>query len=668
MTVTHPFAEGYGLRVDSQYLRLAPDREHELRYYFQDSLALRQDNQGSTLEHILEVGYPAGWTDFSGGEGYDWDPPAIPSQVQGRNVETSFWDSMNFNVARPEPGQPYLLQLAKEGIAFGASLTAPVAMATSTDYVYITDGQDVKRYPDWSTTTPQTTYTDPTTDLVAIAAAPNNAVMVVDDAGDVWYKSSAGTTFSRIYDSTAHGDIAAGVWYIKARWIVFTWEGGQGQLAEMPVTGGAIASNVFDTMAAEVWSMVSSGPAVVAAVSDGTIRTYTADNATASSGQTLVSKDRFQLPYGEVPYLVGDNAGTLGILTAAQESGVSTFTVRMYQAQVLDARYDYSVGQVQLRREWGGATVTYSVTARMAATRDELLWTVKESDGDEYLWRFDIVTGGLSRLSDLGSTSMTFQIGTFDGRWAAIQGTNVLIKSDLYQSTGYLITPNITFGLNTDIAWMSHVFASEFQVGSGAVVELYYSTDPAAITDRDHASWVRIRRIHAAQSGSTYGEQVFPSLRSRTLTLKIEGYASADQTSTPKVSRTAVRGLPTHRDFVVEAPINVSDYVEVPMRRPLRVPGKGETTHQMLLGLVGTNVDIEVYRPNVQFRGIVHKLMEPVSYMTHRGSPSRMAMVQFLGSLIVGGSSTYNAPTGNEGLGIGLLGVARIGIGDSGVQ
>lgn len=667
MPVSAPFAEGYGLRVDDQYLRLAPGHEHELRYFFQDSLALRQDDSGSTIEHILEVGYPAGWTDFSGGEGYDWDPPAVKDSVGDRNIETSFWDSENMNVSRPEPGEPYLLKLAREGIMFGASLTAPVAMDTSSDYVYVTDGQDVKRFPDWSTTIPETTYTDPTTDLLAIAAAPNNAVMVVDDAGDIWYKTPTGSTFAKIYDSSTDGDNAVAVWYVKARWVVFTFEAGVGQLAEMPVTGGAIASNVFDTMAAPVHSVVSSGPAIAAAVGDGTIRTYTADNANAAAGQTMVPKDRFQLPYGEVPYLLGDNAGILGILTAAQESGVTTNTVRFYQAEVLDARYDYSVGQVQLRREWTGAMVSFSPVAKMAATRDELLWTVEENDGNTYLWRFDVVTGGLSRLTDLGSTALTFQVGAFDGRWAAIQDTSILIRSDLYQPTGYLITPNITFGLNTDVVWLAHVFASEFQVGSGAVVELYYSLDPAAITDRNHASWNRIRRIHAAQSGSTYGEQVFPGARSRTLTLKIEAYASADQTSTPKISRTAVRGLPAHRDFVVEAPLNISDYVEVPMRRPIRIPGRGETLHQQLLSLVGTNVNIEVFRPNVQFQGIVHKMLEPVAYISPRGSPSKMATVVFLGSLTVGGSSTYNAPTGNEGLGIGLLGVARLGIGDSGV-
>jgi len=671
MAVLKPWAEGYAARVNSSYLRVAPDKENQLRFYTKNSLATRQDDK-STTEAVLDIGDVFARTDYSGGEGYDWDPPEFRQKTSPRSEATSFWDSLNIDVSRPDPGDPYLLRLSHQGATWAGSLTSPVDMGTSTNFIYVTDGATIKRFDDWDTTTPSATYTDPTSTIDAIAVAPNNAVMAVDSTGDVWYKTASGSTFTKIYDSPTDGAAAEGIWYAKERWIVYLSDGVSGELAEMPVTGGAIASHVFDTMDASVWSVVSSGPAIVAAVGNGTVRTYTPDNADATAGQTLVPKGRIDMPFGETPYLLGSNAGVLGILTYVRDASASTHTVRFYQAQVLDARYDYIVGQLQLRREWQECLITPSRLAAMPSSRDELMWTIweQQSGGGRkaMLWRFDIVSGGLSRYTDLGSLDIDLMIGDFDGRFAGIDSAgDVIIKDDLYQSVGWLITPNVTLGLNTDIAWLAHVFAAEFSFGSGAIAELYYSTSPEAILDNADPSWIRIRRIHSTQTGSTSGEQVLENTQSRTIALQIRLYPDVSLTSTPTISRTAIRGMPTHRDWIVEVPVNVSDYIEVPYRQPIRVPGRGSTEHTLLVGLVGQAVDLEVFRPPLQFTGVVDNVAEPIEYITERGSPSKMALIQFRGSLTSSTSLTVPAPTGNEGLGIGLLGVATLGIGESNV-
>lgn len=663
-TVTRPWQQGYIARVSNTYLRSAAAPENELRIYTQDSLAKRSDDEGSVDEIVLEIGNVFARTDWSGGEGYDWDPPTFKDSQ--RDTERSFWDSVNVDVSRPDPGEPYLLRLSRSAEQWGGSVTSPADMSVSNTYVYVTDGTDIKRFTDWDTTTPETTYTDPTWTIVSLAAAPNDAVMAVDTVGDVWYKAPTGSTFTKIYDQTSDGDTAVAVWYVKARWVVFTYESGVGQLAEMPTSGGAIATHVFDTMDAQVYSVVSSGPAIVAAVFDGTLRTYTPDNADSAAGQTLIPKGRTQLPYGESPYLLGDNSDILGILTVAEESGVATKTVRFYQATVLDARFDYTVGQLQLRREWPGVTLTQTPARDMAASRDELMWTLLEGDGTCYLWRLDIVTGGLSRHTTVATSEATMQV-EFDGKWAALVGSDVYIEADTYQNDGYLITPNITLGVNTEIAWLAHVFASEFQVGSGAVAELYYSIVPEAITDPTSENWVRVRRINANQAGQTSAEQPLFSTKSRTIALQIRLYADASGASTPKVSRTAIRGIPTHRDFYVEIPVNISDYIDVPNRQPLHIPGRGQAEHAKLMGLIGAHIELEVYRPELQFNGIVNNILEPVEYVSSRGTPTRMAMIQFLGSLSFGTTLSITAPVGDEVLGIGLLGVARLGVGESSV-
>lgn len=663
-----PFAQGYGARINDEYVRFAINGENDLRIFTRDSLAPRSDDRGSTIENVLDIGYVFGRTDYSGGEGYDWDPPAVDSLDNERIRDTSFWDSRNVDVSGPKPGEPYLLRLSHAAEQWSSSPSNVVDIGVSANFIYITSGTDVKRYLNWSQVTPSATYTGPSTNLVSLAVAPNDSLMAVDTGGDVWYKSPTGSTLTKIYDTPTDGAKAVAVWYVKARWIVFTYESGIGQLAEMPTTGGAIAGNVFDTMDANVWSVIGSGPAIVAAVADGTIRTYTPANADDASSQGLVPKGRTEMPSGEEPYLLGSNADVLGIMTLSREQNETTFSVRFYQAQVLDARFDYSVGQIQMRREWESVLVSPTYTRAMPASRDELFWTVFEPviEGGRrsMLWRFDVVTGGLSRHSDLGATSVEMQIGSFDGRFAGIAANTIVIESELYQDEGYLITPNITFGLNTDIAWIAHVFASEFSVGDGSIAELYYTTVPEAITDPTSTDWKIIRRIHSNAAGSSDGEIVLSSVASRTLALMIRLIAGNAQMATPRVSRTAIRGIPTHRDIMVQIPVNVSDYVEVPWRRPIRVPDLGHTLHTRLLELVGRQVELEIYKPPLLFGGVVNNLLEPVRYITPRGSASRMTMLEFRGSILAGSV----APTGNAGLGLGLLGVVTLGIGDTGAE
>jgi hypothetical protein len=222
-----------------------------------------------------------------------------------------------------------------------------------------------------------------------------------------------------------------------------------------------------------------------------------------------------------------------------------------------------------------------------------------------------------------------------------------------------MIFPNITFGLNTDITWISTVIEAQEIVDGGAQVELWRSSNPKAILDWQHDSWVLVSRISAG--GESGFETPLTNLKSKTIALQIRMAASSDQNVSPTVSNVAIRGIPAHRDFIMVVPVDISDTISAPGRRPVTMPGIGRSLQGKLLGLVGDSVEVAVLNPPILFRGIVNNVSEPVTYVAERGSSSTYVEVEFRGQRM----ESIAPPTGDAGVGLGLLGIATVGIGQT---
>ena len=130
---------------------------------------------------------------------------------------------------------------------------------------------------------------------------------------------------------------------------------------------------------------------------------------------------------------------------------------------------------------------------------------------------------------------------------------------------------------------------------------------------------------------------------------------TSDTSQTPEMLSFAVRGFQLVNDLVVDMPINISDQVERPFRKALRVNGQGELIYQALRNKEGQNVQLEIFRPDTLLRGIIENVSSPVEEISARGSVTTYCLVRFRGSKVISTSSS------GEGLGIGLLGVKRLG-------
>ncbi len=686
--VTAPRAKGFGARINDFYVRLAPDNESELRYYTRDSLAERRDDRGSFYENVLDLGYAWNRTDWSGGEGLDWDPPdRTVLQGEINLVGIRVWNSRSVDVSAPGAGEPVTLDITRKYQPWlGQVVTQLGDMAASTQHLFLVDGSVVRWYDSWTNIFEVDSF-DLGTLVFHLAVAPNGSAMATGADGKVYYRLFSSNTFVEVFDPLGVGrPQAAGVWFVKGRFIVGLSNTNVAELLEVtPAADGLSATEVvIDTAVGRFLSIVDSGPALVAACDDGTVRTYTPfldSNDPSLIGQ-LIPRGRLDMPSSEIPILLGNMQGILVIMALG-----SVFTptgghaLRIYTSEVLDARFDYSVGNVQLIRTWDNATNFADPNAEMVTTRDELFFVVSEIDPTiqlgnnvEYLWRFDAVTAGLSRHSytfpgNSHSKSSKAWVRFQDQLGGQTYFDDVFHEDVVFEDgkgnlfpevASYLITPNITFGLNTDLNWLSTIVEARQLDGQGAEIVISRTTDPEAIKDVNDPSWAVVRRLTSNEDSGI--ELPMTDITSRTLAIKIELIPSNDGLSTPQLTRFAVRGLPKHRDWIVELPVNVSDNINVTHRMPLRIPHWGDRVHNALLDLQGKNVELEVFNPPMLFRGIVSNIMERTRWISPRGASGSRCVVEFRGILL-----DQETDAGDWLTGIGVTGIAITGIPQSGV-
>ncbi len=668
--VNFPQAQGFDARIDDLYVRAAPGGGSNVNIYTQDSLAERRDDEGSFYENVLDLGYAWDHTDWSGGEGLDWDPSDRALSDAARDLhQIRFWDSAFLDVSAGDPGLPYTLDLTKKLAIWGGTSTTPVDITASDSELFVADGTSVDWYADWVTFTPIDSDILPSA-VVALAAAPNGTCMAVLTSGDISVRPNGAAAFVDALYTVVSNRKALGCWYAKGRFIVAFHDSDDDsyQLSEVTTTDNwatNLTEAIIDTASAAFWSIVDSGPAIVAACGDGTVRTYTPflDSSDPTAVGQLISRGRTSMPTGEIPYLLGDIEDLLMILTLATDPDDNTTNrVHAYQAEVLDARFDYGVGNRQHKRVWNGTGTVASVTHSMVSRRDELFFSVYEDDTTDEVWRFDAVTAGLSRHRQVGTDKATALLSFLNFIGGVTDGNDVFVEGATFNDEGYIITPNITFGLNTPINWIAVVVEAR-NLGNGATIEVYRSIDPDAITDKDHISWVLMRRLSSdLESGI---ETAMQNITSRTLAIQVRIFPTTDNLISAELTRLAIRGLPQHRDLMVDLPINISDLIEVPGRQPTRIPGWGNVVHTALLEQVGQHVELEIYNPPLVLRGVVDNLLEPTPWISPRGSAGFRCILQFRGNRVTEGGS-QSAITGDSLTGMGLMGISTTGLGNAG--
>jgi hypothetical protein len=282
---------------------------------------------------------------------------------------------------------------------------------------------------------------------------------------------------------------------------------------------------------------------------------------------------------------------------------------------------------------------------------------VKDSATETYLYRYFLPTAGLAR--DIGvthssnTTSMVSgitQTGTTTPRFIFVsEGQGVYKELSTYVTTGYIVTALADFYTSEKKQWVGGKLNTN-SISAGTI-KLSTSVTPSDINNPTSATWTEQILVTGGTAGD---EQIIENVTGRWITAKID-ISTDDINTSPELLSFAIRGFQLVEDLIVEMPINISDQVERPYRKALRVDGQGDLIYRALRNKEGRNVQLEIYRPQTFLRGIIENVSAPVEEISPRGSVTSYCLVRFRGSKIFTVSSTSSK------LGTGLLGVSRLG-------
>ena len=649
---SQPQAQGFEANLDDLFLRFAvgPGRQMQINTAPLQAQAIQTSETPEDFQQ--EFGQIYSRTDFRGGEGLDkaHRREGTPTDFQ------RFWDSKGINVFHADEDTSYSVKLLNdiEQKTLTFSSDNNYLAQTTNGYMYITDDTDVYQSTNEGVTWTAMTSTSISYTIHGIAAFGNDLFVVAGDGStnkqllsyvqstDTWTDESLGSSFTGYF---------TGIWFAKGGLFV----SGKSTTAEYLWESSPFTKNFsgdFQSTSAlivtepthEFTSVIDAGAVVLAGHTDGNIYSLKIDGGTWSlKGQTQIS-------FEEIHSLAASEG-----LVFIGTKGFQSNTGRFFTADLTVADNLYVLTNRQLVKQWDNG-VDQSPHS-MFVTRDSVYMGIHESATETNLWRYYLPTAGIARDisithssdSDAKITGITLTGTTVPKFIAVVDGVGVFKETDTYVSTGYIISSLADFYTSEKKQWVGAKLNTN-GVSSGTV-ELATTTVPLDINNADSPTWES--QISVA-SGTGGEEEVLELVQGRWMSVKLT-ITTSDTSQTPEMLSFAVRGFQLVNDLVVDMPINISDQVERPFRKALRVNGQGELIYQALRNKEGQNVQLEIFRPDTLLRGIIENVSSPVEEISPRGSVTTYCLVRFRGSKVISTSSS------GEGLAIGLLGVKRLG-------
>jgi hypothetical protein len=618
--VTRPEAWGYQLLIEygdtnaeSLYLPLAVGPRRELQL---SSVAPKAEEGGFSTEANPEdlqgeTGRTFSRANFTGGEGLD--------RAHRRDGEerdwTRFWNSRNIDVSPSFGGTAEEIKLLHSTtalrVASASNLRNPLVRIGTVLYGVINSATQVDRTanpiagaPTWTQEAPGGTGSiDDLTSLGDLLYAATSTIR----------QRASGGGWSSWSDLNADR-----IWGVKGRIVAAV-----GVNLYEAVAGVVSNSTLLYTLpSGQTWTdVVDAGAAILAAATDGNIYAFVdEDGELALRRQTQIE--------GEIPISLGYAQGYVFFGTGEATTGGGQIG-RLWRSELVGLRLTNST----VLRQWGtGGETRDRRPHRIVATRDSIWCGVIEDGSETHLWRYYLETTGIARDLIMADSGIVHGIAVFDDRmFATINDQDLYRENTTYATTGYLISPLADFFSAGRKAW-NGARLTPGSLPTGSDVHLAYSTDPAALTNPAHASWTTIISMDETTPASAYSaETAITEVESRYILARITMTPTAASAATPTVLAFAIRGLslPTEEDFAI--PINVSDQIERPNRKALKVPNSGEARYDGIRTLLGKTATITLLRPAKVIKGQLMGLSTPIQEIPERGSPMTYALLTIRG-------------------------------------
>ena len=647
VNINKPKSYGYDIRLDENFYRSAVGPERQMIVQSSDVSQGQQVNVKQNPEDFTSnLGRIYSRNNFSAGQGLD-----TAHRANGKPDDINrFWDSKGIDVFHGDDETSYQIHLLFTTTAQSLSFSGTnnyVTQTTNGD-VYVTDTTNIHKYngSSWSTIAAGTSGASH--NFTGIAAFGNGFYATTansDNTASQLIKFD-GSSYSTLTTAQSSSGGLTGVYYVKNRLFItgndgtaeYIWE--KSPFDAWNTANLADADSIVEVEPTHSFTGVVDGGAVVLAAStDGTIYSLK-----LSSG-VFVNQGQTKIPFEEVHSI----AATEGIIFIGTKE-ISRDVGRFYKLDLVTADNLYVLANRQLIKEWVISGINTTPKA-MFVSRDSVYLGVKEATNEVNLWRYYLPTGGLARDLQTNGNGFVEGIVQSNGKFIiAVTGSDAYKETSTFESTGYLIASAADF-FTAESKQFVGAEISTFALEDGTSVNLDFSTKFEALDNPDDASFTNA----LTQVIGTGDIEKQISQISRYIIPKI--ILNSDGTNTPKVKSIQFRALARPELVVAQIPINISDRVERPGRKPVKVKGLGDILYSNLKSKEGTSTTLEIFELNETIRGVVEKVTYPIVGKDNIGSDTSFAVITVRGTrqTVTGDVSSLDT------LGMQSLGIIKFG-------
>ena len=651
--IRNPKRYGYDVRIDTLLLRSAIGPGREMTIQSSDVQEGQINVKQNPEDFTSNLGRIYSRNNFSGGQGLDTAHRANGTEKDS----TRFFDSKGVDVFHGDDETSYHIHLLYTTEEKTSALTLSAVgnnymVRTQDSKLWLVDDKTVYNSTDgganWSSST---TSTYEITGIVAygnqvfITSGTGSTTELKHYDGSTWSVESLGTTitgyltgifFSKgvLYISGVTTDDIHYLWYADPIQKNFNNQ----------FTSGS--SNLLISAENLFTSVADAGAATLIANENGTIYSIKDVSGTPTlQGQT-------EIPFEEI-HTISAAEGIVFFGTKEFSRDVG----RLYRADLTVADNLYVLANRQLIKEWviydtDGVTLIDTTPHSIFVSRDSVYLGIKESASTSYLWRYYLPTAGLARDLEVNAGGLVYGITQYNGKFLiSVAGAGVYKETSTYESTGYIITSAADF-FTAESKQFVGAEVSTFNMLGNINVELRYSTSFQDLDDPGSSNYLLALKQNTG-TGDTE-KQISPVARYIIGKLVLN---SSDGLNTPKVKSVQFRALARPELVVAQIPINISDRVERPGRKPIKVKNLGDALYQRLRQLEGNSVTLELYDPDEIIRGVVERISYPIQSNTEKGSVTQYAILTVRGTR----QPTLQDVSSTIAFGIGKLGEVRFG-------
>ena len=630
---SNPKRKGYDFRVDNQLYRSAIGPGRQMTIQSSDVEGGQVNVRQNAEDFTSNIGRIYSRNDFSGGSNLD---NAHKANGTPKDV-TRFWDSEGVDVFNTDLGKGYNIQLLHSTEKEQALSSAVNHMAVVGTRIYVSDDETLYKSDDGGDTF--STVTENLTagyQIKGLAAHGDLLYITANNgsAGEIETLTSGGTSTQKmsaaIYDKIFS---VKGVLLVSIGNAIHQYDGNT-------TVGSAIVTLPSGQSFTDV---ADAGAVVLATATDGRIYSLKDISGTLTlKGQTEISNEQ--------PTCIVESQGIVFYGTKEVQTG-SKVIGRLYRASLTVADDLYVLANNQLIKQWDVDSIDNSPNF-LYTTRDSIYTGIKESGSTSFLWRYYLPTAGIARYYKANAGGTINNIININEKFLfTVSSDGVYQQTSNYESEGFIIAPPADFFTAENKQFVEGTVEVE-ELASGESVEMHLSNKYEAINDSNDSTWDLELNVESGVGE----EQVQLQRVARYIVVKIV-LKSANQTTTPKFKAFQVRALARPELVVVEIPVNISDRVERPYRKPIRVKNLGETIYQSLKDKEGNAVTLELYDPAEIIRGVVEKISYPIQNNPNIGSVTQYAILTVRGTR----QETFSQVTSGDIPGVKGFAIMRFG-------